>query len=136
MRKLIALVAALGLPRDDCPESDHGMHVLEDHFLPEIVDPDTFEPLPPGQPGELVFTTLTKEGLPLVRVANNGISALIDARGTVTAKTAWWKRTTLKGEVNLREGRTFFSRHGDYLGRIALVLGILFTVYGVIRRFG
>ena len=33
-----------------CPESEHGMHVLEDHFLPEIVDPDTFEPLPPGQP--------------------------------------------------------------------------------------
>ncbi len=69
----------------------------------------------------------------LVRVANNGISALIDARGTVMAKTGWWKKTTLKGEVHLRQGRTFFARHGDYLGRFAMVLGILFIIYGVIR---
>ena len=71
----------------------------------------------------------------LVRVANNGISALIDARGTVVAQTPWWKKTTLKGEVHLHSGRTFFARHGDYLGRIAMVLGILSIIYGVIRSF-
>ncbi len=59
-----------------CPESDHGMHILEDHFLPEIVDPDTFEPLPPGQPGELVFTTLTKEAFPIIRYRTKDISTL------------------------------------------------------------
>src|SRR5262249_49764278 len=42
-----------------------GLHVWEDHFLPEIIDPKTEEPLPPGEEGELVFTTLTKEALPL-----------------------------------------------------------------------
>lgn len=59
-----------------CPQSDHGMHILEDHFLPEIVDPDTFEPLPSGQPGELVFTTLTKEAFPIIRYRTKDISTL------------------------------------------------------------
>ena len=68
----------------------------------------------------------------LVRVANNGISALIDARGMVMASTPWWKKTTLKGRIHLHEGRTFFARHGDYLGRISMFLGILFIVCGEI----
>jgi len=60
-----------------CLESDHGMHVFEDHFLPEIVDPDTFEPLPFGEQGELVFTTLTKEAFPIIRYRTKDISRLI-----------------------------------------------------------
>ena len=60
----------------ECPESSGGMHVLEDHFLPEIVDPDTFEPLPPGEPGELVFTTLTKEAFPIIRYRTKDLSTL------------------------------------------------------------
>jgi apolipoprotein N-acyltransferase len=67
----------------------------------------------------------------LVRVANTGISALIDARGMVIARTAWWEKATLKGRIHLREGRTFFARHGDYLGRISMVLGMLLIVCGV-----
>jgi phenylacetate-CoA ligase len=50
----------------ECPQR-RGMHVAEDHFLPEIVDPETLEPVEAGVTGELVFTTLTKEALPLVR---------------------------------------------------------------------
>ena len=60
----------------ECPESERGMHVLEDHFLPEIVDPDTFEPLPPGESGELVFTTLTKEAFPIIRYRTKDLSRL------------------------------------------------------------
>ena len=71
----------------------------------------------------------------LVRVANNGISAIIDSRGMVTAQTPWWKKTTLKGEVHLRRGRTFFARHGDCLGMISLALGIVLIIAGVIRSF-
>ncbi len=44
-----------------------GLHVFEDHFLPEIVDPETLKPVAEGETGELVFTTITKEGIPLIR---------------------------------------------------------------------
>lgn len=54
-----------------------GLHVFEDHFLVEIVDPVTFEPLPDGQCGEVVFTTLTKEGIPLVRYRTRDISRIV-----------------------------------------------------------
>ncbi len=53
-----------------------GLHVFEDHFIPEIIDPNTGESLPPGSVGELVFTTITKEGLPLIRYRTRDISAL------------------------------------------------------------
>ncbi len=60
----------------ECLQSEQGMHILEDHFLPEIVDPDTFEPLPYGEAGELVFTTLTKEAFPIIRYRTKDISRL------------------------------------------------------------
>lgn len=53
-----------------------GMHIYEDHFLPEVIDPQTGEPLPPGQAGELVFTTLTKQALPLLRYRTGDITSL------------------------------------------------------------
>jgi len=68
-------------------------------------------------------------------VANNGISAIIDAKGTVVAQTPWWKKATLTGEVHLRQGRTFFARHGDWLGWISLVLGALLIIWSVIRKY-
>ncbi|NJD02963.1 MAG: phenylacetate--CoA ligase [Ruminiclostridium sp.] len=54
----------------------NGLHIQEDHFIPEIIDPDTEEVLPPGTKGELVFTTVTKEGLPLLRYRTRDISTL------------------------------------------------------------
>ena len=59
----------------ECPER-RGMHVAEDHFLPEIVDPRTLEPLPPGVTGELVLTPLTREALPLLRYRTGDLTAL------------------------------------------------------------
>ncbi|MBE3560172.1 MAG: phenylacetate--CoA ligase [Ktedonobacteraceae bacterium] len=55
-----------------------GLHVFEDHFLPEIVDPATGEPLPPGQEGELVFTPITKEGMPLLRYRTGDLCSLLE----------------------------------------------------------
>ncbi len=60
----------------ECLE-EGGMHIAEDHFLPEIINPETLEPLPPGQPGELVLTTLTKETLPLLRYRTRDLSVLL-----------------------------------------------------------
>jgi phenylacetate-CoA ligase len=59
----------------ECPERQ-GMHVAEDHFLPEIVDPATLEPVPPGTVGELVFTTLTKEALPVLRYRTRDLTSM------------------------------------------------------------
>lgn len=53
-----------------------GMHIQDDHFYPEIVDVNTLEPLPYGESGELVFTTLTKEGMPLIRYRTRDIASL------------------------------------------------------------
>ena len=55
----------------------NGSHVNEDHFFPEIIDPVTLAPLPAGQSGELVFTTLTKEGMPLLRYRTRDLCSLM-----------------------------------------------------------
>lgn len=55
----------------------NGSHICEDHFFPEIIDPQTLQPLPAGQTGELVFTTLTKEGLPLLRYRTRDLCSLM-----------------------------------------------------------
>jgi phenylacetate-CoA ligase len=60
----------------ECLNSAGGMHIFEDHFLPEVIDPDTGEVLPPGEQGELVFTTLTKEAFPIIRYRTKDISRL------------------------------------------------------------
>lgn len=57
-------------------EAQKGMHVCEDMFIPEIIDPDTGEVLPEGESGELVFTTLTKEGFPVIRYRTRDICSL------------------------------------------------------------
>jgi phenylacetate-CoA ligase len=54
-----------------------GMHVNEDHFVPEIIDPETLMPVPPGEIGELVFSTITKEGIPLLRYRTRDLTRLI-----------------------------------------------------------
>jgi phenylacetate-CoA ligase len=56
--------------------SQSGLHINEDHFYPEIIDPETLKVLPPGSTGELVFTTITKEGLPLIRYRTRDLTSL------------------------------------------------------------
>ncbi len=56
---------------------NEGMHIQEDYFYPEIIDPDTLEPLPDGERGELVITTIGKEGMPLIRYRTRDICYLI-----------------------------------------------------------
>lgn len=61
----------------ECGQQEH-LHINEDHFIPEIVDKDTLLPLPNGDTGELVFTCVTKEALPLIRYRTKDISSLVD----------------------------------------------------------
>ncbi|MEA5114631.1 MAG: phenylacetate--CoA ligase [Geobacteraceae bacterium] len=60
----------------ECQEAKCGLHVWEDHFIPEIINPETCEPMPEGEKGELVITTITKEGIPLVRYRTRDITSI------------------------------------------------------------
>ncbi|MGC8488884.1 MAG: phenylacetate--CoA ligase family protein [Clostridia bacterium] len=62
----------------ECREGRRGLHVAEDHFYPEVVNPHTGESLPPGEMGELVLTTLSKEAMPLVRYRTGDLVMLLD----------------------------------------------------------
>lgn len=57
-------------------EYQNGLHIAEDHFIPEIIDPQTLKPIAPGAAGELVFTTVTKEAMPLLRYRTRDLSSL------------------------------------------------------------
>ena len=71
-----------------------GLHISEDHFIPEIIDPETGEPLGFGETGELVFTTLTKEGFPVIRYRTKDISILWDDPCACGRTTARMKKVT------------------------------------------
>ncbi len=57
-------------------ERQQGLHVFEDHFIPEVIDPLSLEPMPAGEKGELVFTTITKEGIPVIRYRTRDLTSL------------------------------------------------------------
>ena len=63
----------------ECQEQN-GSHISEDHFFPEIINPETLEQLPYGEQGELVFTTLTKEGMPLLRYRTKDLCTLMEGQ--------------------------------------------------------
>ncbi len=62
---------------NECVETKDGLHVWEDHFYPEIIDPETLEPVEDGQEGELVFTTLSKEAMPMIRYRTRDLTTLL-----------------------------------------------------------
>ncbi|MEQ9260986.1 MAG: phenylacetate--CoA ligase PaaK [Roseovarius sp.] len=62
---------------NECVETKDGLHIWEDHYYPEIIDPVTGEVKPDGEEGELVFTTLTKEGMPMIRYRTRDLTRLL-----------------------------------------------------------
>lgn len=60
----------------ECQHNKDGLHVQEDHFIIEVIDPDTCEPVPEGQKGEIVFTSLRKEGFPIIRYRTRDIASV------------------------------------------------------------
>ena len=61
----------------ECVETKDGLHIWEDHFYPEVIDPETGEVLPDGEKGELVFTSLTKEAFPIIRYRTRDLTRLL-----------------------------------------------------------
>jgi apolipoprotein N-acyltransferase len=71
----------------------------------------------------------------VARSANTGISSLIDQRGVELARIGWWERSGLRGTLNKNDKITFYVKHGDYLGRIAVLLTAILLLYSMLVRY-
>jgi phenylacetate-CoA ligase len=91
---------------NECVETKDGPVIWEDHFYPEIIDPQTGEVLPDGELGELVFTTLTKEGLPMVRYRTRDLSRLLP--GTARSMRRMEKITGRSDDMMILRGVNVF----------------------------
>src|SRR5207244_2415124 len=90
----------------ECVGTKDGLHVWEDHFYPEIVDPSTGEVLPDGEYGELVFTSLTKEALPIVRYRTRDLTRLLP--GTARTMRRMEKITGRSDDMIILRGVNLF----------------------------
>jgi len=90
----------------ECVETKDGPVIWEDHFLPEIIDPETGEVLPDGELGELVFTTLTKEGLPMIRYRTRDLTRLLP--GTARSMRRMEKITGRSDDMMILRGVNVF----------------------------
>ncbi|POF29415.1 phenylacetate--CoA ligase PaaK [Roseibium marinum] len=91
---------------NECVETKDGLHIWEDHFYPEIIDPETGEVLPDGEIGELVFTTLTKEGLPMIRYRTRDLTRLLP--GTARSMRRMEKVTGRSDDMIILRGVNVF----------------------------
>ncbi|MEO6033004.1 MAG: phenylacetate--CoA ligase PaaK [Burkholderiaceae bacterium] len=113
---------------NECIETKDGPVVWEDHFYPEIIDPDTGEVLPDGSEGELVFTTLTKEALPVVRYRTRDLTRLLPP--TARAMRRMGKIVGRSDDMLIIRGVNLFPtqieeivlRHGQLSGQYQLVV--------------
>jgi phenylacetate-CoA ligase len=91
---------------NECVETKDGLHIWEDHYYPEIIDPDTGEVLEDGQEGELVFTTLTKEGMPMIRYRTRDLTRLMP--GTARSMRRMEKITGRSDDMIILRGVNVF----------------------------
>ncbi|MDP9443406.1 MAG: phenylacetate--CoA ligase [Actinomycetota bacterium] len=98
---------------NECVETKDGLHVWEDHFYPEVLDPVTLEPLPDGERGELVFTTLTKEATPLVRYRTRDLTRLLP--GTARTMRRMEKVTGRSDDMVILRGVNLFPTQVEEL---------------------
>ncbi len=71
----------------------------------------------------------------IARSANTGISCLINQKGQEVQRVGWWIRSGLRGTLNSNDHMTFYVRYGDYLGRISVLLTVIFLLYALLSRF-
>jgi phenylacetate-CoA ligase len=91
---------------NECVETKDGLHIWEDHFYPEIIDPVSGAPLPDGSAGELVFTTLTKEGMPVIRYRTRDLTRLLP--GTARSMRRMEKITGRSDDMMIIRGVNVF----------------------------
>jgi phenylacetate-CoA ligase len=97
----------------ECVETKDGLHVWEDHFYPEVIDPETEEVLPDGEYGELVFTSLTKQAMPIVRYRTRDLTRLLP--GTARAMRRMEKVTGRSDDMLIVRGVNVFPSQVEEL---------------------
>ena len=90
----------------ECVESKDGLHIWEDHFYPEVINPETGELLPDGEQGELVFTSLTKEAMPIIRYRTSDLTRLLP--GTARSMRRMEKVTGRSDDMMILRGVNVF----------------------------
>ena len=91
---------------NECVETKDGLHIWEDHYYPEIINPETGEVLPDGEKGELVFTTITKEGMPVIRYRTRDLTRLLP--GTARSMRRMEKVTGRSDDMMILRGVNVF----------------------------
>ena len=97
----------------ECVETKDGLHVWEDHFYPEVIDPVTGEVLPDGEPGELVFTSLTKQAMPVIRYRTRDLTRLLP--GTARTMRRMEKITGRTDDMIILRGVNLFPTQVEEL---------------------
>jgi phenylacetate-CoA ligase len=97
----------------ECVETKDGLHVWEDHFYPEVIDPVTGQVLPDGEPGELVFTSLTKQAMPVVRYRTRDLTRLLP--GTARTMRRMEKITGRTDDMIILRGVNLFPTQVEEL---------------------
>lgn len=98
---------------NECVESKDGLHIWEDHFYPEVINPETGEVVADGEMGELVFTTLTKEGLPMIRYRTRDLTRLLP--GTARSMRRMEKITGRSDDMIILRGVNVFPSQVEEL---------------------
>jgi phenylacetate-CoA ligase len=98
---------------NECVETKDGLHIWEDHFYPEVVDPETGAVLPDGERGELVFTSLTKEALPVIRYRTRDLTRLLP--GTARSMRRMEKVTGRTDDMIILRGVNLFPTQVEEL---------------------
>src|SRR4051794_20225806 len=98
---------------NECVEAKDGLHIWEDHFYPEIIDPASGEVLPEGEQGELVFTSLTKEAMPVIRYRTRDLTRLLP--GTARSMRRMEKITGRSDDMMIVRGVNVFPTHIEEL---------------------
>ncbi len=98
---------------NECVETKDGLHVWEDHFYPEVVDPETGAVLPDGEPGELVFTSLTKQAMPVIRYRTRDLTRLLP--GTARSMRRMQKVTGRSDDMMIVRGVNVFPTQVEEL---------------------
>ena len=89
----------------------------------------------PYQHFQLARLRAVEQRVPVIQSANTGISCFINQKGEILQATKWWEQAVISGKINLNRELTFYSKHGDYIGRVSAFIGALLIFWSLSLYF-